>query len=60
MDHVVNLQKLLCPLWALISGEYLGKIRGKIIDYYMNFSEHIRTTKNTGRLNDYYVYIVTT
>ena len=44
----------------LIYGEYLGKIRGKIIDYYMKFSEHIRTIKNTGRLDDYYVYIVTT
>lgn len=45
---------------APIYGEYLGKIRGKIIDYYMNFSEHIRTIKNTGRLDDYYVYIVIT
>lgn len=45
MDHVVNLQKLLRPLWALISGEYLGKIWGKIIDYYMKISEHIRTIK---------------
>lgn len=60
MDHVANLQKLLRPLWALIFGENLGKIRGKIIDYYMNFSEHIRTIKNTGRLDDYYVYIVIT
>lgn len=60
MDHVVNLQKLLCPLWALISGENLGKIWGKVIGYYMKFSEHIRTIKNTGRLDDYYVYIVIT
>lgn len=43
-----------------IFGENLGKNWGKVIGYYMNFSEHIRTIKNTGRLDDYYVYIVIT
>lgn len=42
------------------TGNIWGKKWGKIIDYYMNFSEHIRTIKNTGRLDDYYIYIVTT
>ena len=43
-----------------IFGENMGKIWGKVIGYYMKFSEHIRTIKNTGRLDNCYVYIVTT
>lgn len=47
-------------IFKKIFGENLGKNWGKVIGYYMNFSEHIRTIKNTGRLDDYYVYIVIT
>lgn len=51
---------LMALILKKIFGENLGKIWGKVIGYYMNFSEHIRTIKNTGRLDDYYVYIVIT
>lgn len=51
---------LMALILKKIFGENLGKIWGKVIGYYMKFSEHIRTIKNTGRLDDYYVYIVIT
>lgn len=51
---------LIALIFKKFFGENLGKKWGKVIGYYMNFSEHIRTIKNTGRLDDYYVYIVIT
>lgn len=59
----VNLYKLLRLYGANLRGKFgenLGKKWGKIIGYYVKFSEHIRTIKNTGRLDDYYVYIAIT